>query len=182
MNEVLKTIEERRSTRSFKPDPVPEEIIRTIAEAGLYAPNGGGRQDTLTMVITRKDLLERLSEMNAKYGLWNIGKKFNPFYDAPVVMVVFGTKESETRENDGSLIIGTMLLAAQSLGLGGIWVHRAKQEFESEEGKAILRELGIDENRYEAIGHCVIGYPAEPAKPAAPRKEGRIVYVSDTVQ
>ena len=175
MNEVIKNIMERRSCRDFKPDPVPQEIIDRIVEAGLYAPNGGGRQDTLTLVITDPELRARLSEMNKKYGVWNIGHDFDPFYGAPVVMAVFGKKDSNTLENDGSLIIGTMLLAAQSLGLAGIWVHRAKQEFESEEGKEILKKLGI-EDVYEAVGHCLIGYPAKESGEAAPRKEGRVVY------
>ena len=175
MNDVLKTIQERRSVRGFKPDPVPKDLLDRIVEAGLYAPNGGGRQDTLTLVITDPDLIARLSKMNAKYGLWDIGRDFDPLYGAPVVMVVFGAKESNTCVEDGSLIIGTMLLAAQSLGLGGIWVHRAKEEFESEEGKEILLALGI-EDRYRAVGHCLIGYPEEAAKPAAPRKENRVVY------
>jgi len=175
MNEVLKTIRERRSTRGFKSEAVPQELIETIAEAGLYAPNGGGRQDTLTLVITDPALIARLSKMNAKYGLWNIGREFDPLYNAPVVMVVFGKRESNTCVEDGSLIIGTMLLAAESLGLDGIWVHRAFEEFESDEGKAILKELGIADE-YRAVGHCLIGYAAEEAKPAAPRKENRIVY------
>ena len=175
MNEVLKTIHERRATRGFKPDPVPEELLAQVVEAGQYAPNGGGRQDTLTLVITDPSLRDRLSKENAKYGLWNIGREFDPFYGAPVVMVVFGDRESNTCVEDASLIIGTMLLAAKSLGLDGIWVHRAFEEFESEEGKEILKELGI-EDKYRAVGHCVIGYAAEEAKPAAPRKEGRVVY------
>lgn len=175
MNEVMQTIKARRATRGFKPDPVPKELLDQIVEAGLYAPNGGGRQDTLTLVITDPELIARLSKENAKYGLWNIGKEFDPFYGAPVVMVVFGKRESNTCVEDGSLIIGTMLLAAQSLGLSGIWVHRAKEEFESEEGKEILKELGI-EDVYTAVGHCLIGYAAEEAGNAAPRKEGRVVY------
>ena len=176
MNEILKTIKERRSVRAFKSDPVPKELIDRIVEAGLYAPNGGGRQDTFTLVITDPDLISRLSKMNAKYGLWNIGHEFDPFYGAPVVMVVFGEKESNTCVEDGSLVIGSMLLAAQSLGLGGIWVHRAREEFESEEGLEILKELGI-EGSLRAVGHCLIGYPAEESKPAAPRKENRFKYI-----
>ena len=176
MNEVIRTIMERRSTRGFKPDPVPQELLEQVVQAGLYAPNGGGRQETLTLVIRDPALIARLSKMNAQYGLWNIGREFDPLYGAPVVMVVFGRKESETCVEDGSLIIGTMLLAAKSLGLDGIWVHRARQEFESGEGKELLKELGIPDE-YRAVGHCLIGYAAEEAKPAAPRKENRVCYV-----
>lgn len=179
MNEVLKTIMERRSIRSFKPDMVPAELLEQIVEAGFYAPNGGGRQDTFSIVITDPELISKLSEMNAKYGIWNIGHKFDPFYGAPVVIVVFGDKDSNTCVEDGSLVIGTMLLAAKSLGLGGIWVHRAREEFESEEGKEILKNLGVSD-KYRAVGHCLIGYPKEEPEKAAPRKENRVLYVNTT--
>ena len=175
MNEVLKAIKERRSCRNFRPDPVPEDILNQIIEAGLYAPNGGGRQDTLTLVITNPELRTRLSRMNKLYGVRNADEEYDPFYGGPVVMVVFGKSGSNTRVHDASLQIGTMLLAAHSLGLGGIWIHRAKEEFDSDEGKAILKDLGIPDE-YLAVGHCVIGYPAEAPKPAAPRKEGRVVF------
>ena len=175
MDEVMKAILERRSCRSFKPDLVPEDILNQIIEAGLYAPHGGGRQDTLTLVITNPELRNKLSKMNKLYGVRNTSDEYDPFYGGPVVMVVFGKKGSNTMVHDPSLQIGTMLLAAHSLGLAGIWIHRAKEEFESEEGKAILRELGIPDE-YEGVGHCVIGYPAEEPKPAAPRKEGRVVF------
>lgn len=171
----MKAIAERRSCRSFKPDPVPQELLDRVVQAGLYAPNGGGRQDTLSLVITDPALRDRLSKMNRTFGTWNVGHDYDPFYGAPAVVVVFGKKDSNSCVYDGSLVIGTMLLAAQSLGLGGIWVARAREEFESEDGREILRSLGVGDG-WEAIGHCVIGYPAEEPKPAAPRKEGRVVY------
>lgn len=176
MNDVLNTIMKRRSCRSFSAEPVPEELISQVVEAGLYAPNGGGRQDTLTLVVTDPEMIHCLARMNVKYSVWNSDPGYDPFYGAPVVMAVFGKKGSNTLENDASLVIGTMLLAAESLGLAGIWIHRAKQMFESAEGKEILRRLGISEE-YEGVGHCVIGYAREDAKEPAPRKAGRVVYV-----
>ena len=175
MNTVLEAIKARRSCRNFKSDPVSEELLQQIVEAGLYAPTGGGRQDTLTLVITDRELISRLSKMNVTFGVWNRGEDYDPFYGAPVVMVVFGKNGSNTLVNDGSLVIGSMLLAAHSLGLGSIWIHRAKEEFESEEGKKILSELGIPDE-YTAVGHCLVGYKAEEPNPAAPRKEGRVVF------
>ena len=67
------------------------------------------------------------------------------------------------------------MLAAHSLGLGNIWIHRAKEEFESEEGKKILKELGI-EGEWEGIGHCAVGYMDGEMPKAAPRKDGRVVW------
>ena len=96
-----------------------------------------------------------------------MGTTGDPFYGAPVVLVVLADKSRPTYLYDGSLVMGNLMLAAHSLGLGSCWIHRAKETFEREEGKAILKELGI-EGDYEGIGNCVIGYAKEPAKEAAP--------------
>lgn len=69
-----------------------------------------------------------------------------------------------------------MLNAAESLGLGSIWIHRAKEEFESEFGKNILKELGITGD-YEGIGHCAIGYRDGEKLQAKPRKENYVYSI-----
>ena len=161
----------RRSVRSFKPDAVPQEQLEKIAEAGLYAASGMGRQATKIIVITDRALRDRLSHDNAVV----MGReKIDPFYGAPAVLLVLADKKVPTAVYDGSLVMGNLMLAAHALGLGSCWIHRAKEEFESEEGKAILRELGI-EGDWEGIGHCVVGYPAEPPKAPAARRPGRII-------
>lgn len=111
--------------------------------------------------------------MNCKIGGWKPG--FDPFYGAPVVLIVLAEKDWINCVYDGSLVMGNLMLAAHSLGVGSCWIHRAKEEFESAEGKDILRSLGIN-GEYEGIGHCVIGYPAEPLPEAAPRKENHVFY------
>ena len=77
---------------------------------------------------------------------------------------------------DGSLSLGNMMLAAHALGLGSCWINRAREEFESEEGRAILRELGI-EGDFAGIGHCIVGIPDGPAPADKPRKPDRILWV-----
>lgn len=171
-NEVIKTIIERRSCKSFLPDAVDAQLIDTIIEAGLYAPNGRGLQSPIILAVTDKALRDRLEALNSKF----FAKGGSPFYGAPAVLIVLADKSAPTYLYDGSLVMGNMLLAAHSLGLGSCWIHRAKQMFESEEGKQILAELGI-EGDYEGIGNCVIGYPAGEPKQAAPRREGRVVKV-----
>ena len=174
-NEVLEAMQLRRSIRSFKPDMVPEELLNEIVKAGLYAPSGMGRQETIILKITNKALRDRLSKLNCQIGGWK--EDFDPFYGAPVVLVVLANKERPTAVYDGSLVMGNMLLAAHSLGLGSCWIHRAKQEFELPEGKALLKFLGI-KGDYEGIGHCVVGYVKGDVPVAPLRKEHRVYALS----
>lgn len=171
-NEVINAMIERRSIRKYKPDMVDKEIIDEIIKAGLYAANGRGYQAVIIVSVTDKKLRDRLMEMNRKIGGWDEG--FDPFYGAPAVLIVLADKSVPTRVYDGSLVMGNLMLAAHTLGVGSCWIHRAKEEFESEEGKEILKSLGI-EGDYEGIGHCVIGYPDE-VKPPIKRKENRVFY------
>lgn len=173
MNETLQNIITRRSVKKYKDTSVPEDLVRAIAEAGTYAPTGMNRQSPLIIAVTNRQLRDKLSRMNAEI----LGTTADPFYGAPVVLVVLARKDINTRVYDGSLVMGNLMLAAHSLGLGACWIHRAKEEFESEEGRQILRDLGIT-GEYEGIGHCVLGYPDEGGvKPPTLRKEDYIVWV-----
>lgn len=172
MNEIIKAMETRRSIRGYKEDMVPEELIAEVVEAGTYAATGMGRQSPIILAVTNKEVRDRLSKVNAEI----MGTDSDPFYGAPVVLVVLADKSRPTYVYDGSLVMGNLMLAAHSLVLGSCWIHRAKETFEREEGKAILKELGI-EGDYEGIGNCVIGYAKEPAKEAAPRKADYVHYI-----
>ena len=172
MNEIIKAMETRRSIRGYKEDMVPEELIAEVVEAGTYAATGMGRQSPIILAVTNKEVRDRLSRVNAEI----MGTTSDPFYGAPVVLVVLADKSRPTYIYDGCLVMGNLMLAAHSLGLGSCWIHRAKETFEREEGKAILKELGI-EGDYEGIGNCVIGYAKEPAKEAAPRKADYVHYI-----
>lgn len=173
MNETLKTLESRRSCRNFKPEMVKDEEIDAILKAGTYAATGMGKQSPIIIAVKTKELRDALSEENRKIGGWNEG--FDPFYGAPVILVVLANKDVPTYLYDGSLVMGNLMNAAESLGVGSIWIHRAKEEFESPFGKDLLKKLGIEGN-FEGIGHCAIGYAAEPAKNAAPRKENYVYF------
>lgn len=171
MGETLQTIRERRSVKSYKPDMIPEETLQKIVEAGTWAPSGMGRQSAIIVAVTNKELRDRLSRMNAKI----MGTDMDPFYGAPVVLIVLADKTVPTHVYDGALVMENLMLAAQDLGIGSCWIHRAKEEFESEEGKEFLKSLGI-EGDYEGIGHCILGYPAKEPKKAADRKASYIYY------
>ena len=171
MNEVIKKIKERRSIKKYKEDKVPKEIIEKIVEAGTYAPSGMGRQSSIIIAITNKNLRDKLSKLNAKI----MGLDIDPFYGAPVVLVVLAKKDIPTHVYDGSLVMENLMLAANSLGIGSCWIHRAKEEFETDEGKGILKSLGI-EDEYEGIGHCILGYKAEEGN-LKPRKDNYVYYI-----
>ena len=174
MNETLKVLESRRSCRNFKNDAVSEDTLNAILKAGTYAATGMGKQSPIIIAVTNKELRDKISEENRKIGGWDEG--FDPFYNAPVILIVLANKEVGTYVYDGSLVMGNLMNAAESLGVASIWIHRAKEEFESEFGKKILADLGI-EGEYEGIGHCALGYAAEPAREAADRKANYVYCI-----
>ena len=174
MNETLKILGSRRSCRSFKSDMVKEDDLNAIIEAGTFAATGMGKQSPIIIAVTDKALRDELSDQNRKIGGWDEG--FDPFYGAPVILIVLARKDVPTHVYDGSLVMGNLMNAAESLGVASIWIHRAKEEFETDFGKDILKKLGI-EDEYEGIGHCALGYAAEPAKAPAPRKENYVYRI-----
>ena len=174
MNETLKVLETRRSCRKFKPDMVDRELLDAIIKAGTYAATGMGKQSPIIIAVTDKSLRDKISDENKKVGGWS--GEFDPFYRAPVILIVLADKNVPTHVYDGSLVMGNLMNAAESLGVASIWIHRAKEEFESEFGKDLLKKLGIEGN-YEGIGHCALGYPAEPAKDPSPRKSNYVYYL-----
>ena len=173
MNDIIRSMEERRSIRKFKPDMPERGDIDQIIEAGLYAANGMGKQATITVAVTNKELRDKLSSVNCQIGGWKDG--FDPFYGAPVILIVLADKNWANRVYDGSLVMGNMMLAAYSLGLGSIWIHRAKEEFEMPEYQQLLKELDV-EGEWEGIGHCAIGYAEGDLPKAAKRKDGRVFW------
>ena len=172
MNDTLKTLIERRSCRSYKPDPIPAEVLDQILEAGTFAATGMGRQSPIMIAVTDKEVRDQLSRMNADV----MGADNDPFYGAPVVIVVPANRAVPTYLYNGSLVMGNLMNAAHSLGVASCWIHRAKEEFDSAKGKAILKRLGI-EGDYEGIGHCVLGYAAQENRTAAPRKDHYIYRI-----
>ena len=174
MNEVIKNIETRRSVRKFKDDMIPQEIIEQIAEAGTYAPTGKNRQSPIIIEVKNKEIRDKLSKINAK--IMGKDESFDPFYNAPVVLIVLADRNSPTYIYDGSVVMQNLMLAAHSLGIGSCWIHRAKETFELPEGKEIIKELGI-KGDYEGIGNCVLGYIDGEEPKATPRKENYIYKI-----
>ena len=174
MNVTIREMEKRRSIRKYKAELPAKEDLDLIVEAGLYAASGMGRQSPIILVVTQKEMRDRLAEANRR--ILGAPEGVDPFSGAPAVLVVLANKADPTGIYDGSLVMGNMMLAAHSLKLGSCWIHRAKEEFETDEYKQLLQDLGV-EGEYEGIGHCIIGYADEEPE-AAPRKEGRVFYIS----
>ena len=151
---------------------MPQELLNKIIDAGLYAPSGMGRQATIILSVTNKEVRDQLSKLNARI----MGTDTDPFYGAPAVLIVLAKKDCPTGIYDGSLVMQNLMLAAHELGLGSCWIHCAKEEFELPEGKELLKSLGI-EDEYEGIGHCIIGYADGDAPSPAERKEHRVYSV-----
>ena len=170
-NEVLECIKNRRSIKKYKSTPVPEEALAAILEAGTYAPTGRNMQAPIIIAVTNKEMRDKLSRLNADV----LGTAADPFYGAPVVLVVLAEKGRRTYVHDGALVMGNLMLAAHALGVGSCWIHRAAETFEMPHWKELLASLGLTGD-YEGIGNCVLGY-ADCDLPAPPaRKEGRVYY------
>ncbi len=162
----------RRSIRQYKQDPIPEEVLSQILEVGTFAPSGMNKQAAIIIAVTNREMRDRLAALNA--GVMGADK--DPFYGAPVVLVVLANKDVRSAVYDGSLVMGNLMHAAHELGVASCWIHRAKEVFETEEGKQILKDLGVEGN-YEGVGNCILGY-ADCEMPAArPRKENYVYFI-----
>ena len=172
MNEVICSMIERRSCRKFQDRQVDEAALQEILEAGTYAASGMGRQSPILVAVQDPEQVALLSKLNAAV----MGSDKDPFYGAPMVVVVLADSSVRTCIEDGSLVIGNLMLAASTLGVASCWIHRAREVFASEEGKRLMAQWGVPEG-YIGVGHCILGY-RDGEKPEPPaRKPGRILRV-----
>ncbi len=172
-NEILNGIKERRSIRKYKAEQIKDCELDAVLEAATYAPTGRNLQAPKMVVVQDKETIEMMRKINAEVmGSPDI----DPFYGAPTVVVVFTDKNVSTHLEDGSLVLGTMMLAAHAVGLGSCWIHRAKETFETEAGKELMKKWGIGEN-YVGVGNCILGYADCEMPEARPRKDDYILKV-----
>ena len=170
-NETLQTIRSRRSCRAYEPRQITDAELDAVLEAGTYAASAMGRQSAKIVVVQDAATRAQLTRMNAAV----MGADSDPMYGAPTILVVLADANAKCAVQDGSLVMGNLMLAAASLGLGSCWIHRAREEFDSPEGKELLRTLGI-KGDYEGIGNLIVGYPDGEIPEAKPRREGRVFY------
>ena len=173
MNTTMDDLLTRRSVRSYTEEMPPREVIEEICKAGTYAPTGMNRQSPIIVAVTNREVRDQLSRLNAAV----MGGDGDPFYGAPVVLVVLADSTAAmTWKEDGSLVMGNLLNAAHAKGLGSCWIHRAKEVFETEEGKTILANLGVEGN-FVGIGNCILGYTNGDEPEARPRKENYVYWI-----
>lgn len=173
-NEVLSAMATRRSCRAYTAQQIKPEELQAVLEAGTWAPTAMNRQSPVIVAVQDKETRDTLSALNARI----MGVEHDPFYGAPTVLVVLADRTIPTYVEDGSLVLGNLLLAATSIGLGSCWINRAKETFDLPEGKALLRKWGLDPEKYRGVGNCILGYPAPGGiKAAAPRKPDYVVHV-----
>lgn len=173
-NEVLSAIAARRSCRAYTAQQIKPEELQAVLDAGTWAPTAMNRQSPVIVAVQDKETRDELSALNARI----MGTENDPFYGAPTVLVVLADRTIPTYVEDGSLVLGNLLLAATSIGLGSCWINRAKETFDLPEGKALLRKWGLDPEKYRGVGNCILGYPAPGGiKAPAPRKPDYVVHV-----
>lgn len=171
-NEVLNTIKSRRSVRAYKTTAIPRELLEAVCKAGTYAPTGGGRQSPTIVAVTDEKYRKELSRLNAEV----MGANTDPYYGAPAIVLVLAEGSASTFTEDGSCVLENMMLAAASLGLGSVWVHREREIFDGKQGKALLREWGLPET-LRGVGAIALGYAKTLPEKAAERKNDYIRYV-----
>lgn len=174
MNETIQNLKTRRSCRKYRPEQLSRDELNTILEAGTYAPTGRGRQSPIIVVVQDPKKIRQIERLNSVV-------KGNPdapaFYGAPTLLIVFGQTDVPFGVSDGNLVIGNLLNAAHAIGVDSCYIWRAKEVFETEEGKAIQASWNIPDN-YAGVGNVILGYGAaggtgEPR----PRKEDYIRFV-----
>jgi nitroreductase len=183
VNDVFENIYLRRSVRDYKPDDVPDDIIRELIRAGTYAPSAVNTQPWRFVVIKNREIIDRLSERAKKLWLDSVDKSSNPeikrlenimkmpefniFYNAPVLILIFATPDAYSPQYDCASAAENMMLAAKSLGIGSCWIGFGMPLSSDHD---ILVELKVPED-YHLMVPLIFGYPVKDIQTAPPRKE-----------
>lgn len=171
MKDGMETLLQRRSIRKYKPQQISDADLDTILKAGMAAPSAMNRQSAIIIAVQNKQDIAYMSKLNAAV----MGSTADPFYGASTVLVVLAGAQYKNAVQDGSLVMGNLMNAASALGLGSCWINRAREVFDSDEGKALLKKWGI-EGEYIGVGNCIVGIPDEEAE-MKPRKDNYVYYV-----
>lgn len=185
MNEVLKAIKERRTTRKFKEDQIKEEDLQSIIEAGLYAPSGENHQPWHFTVIQDKNIIDEMdfeaketfkqsdNELMRKAGF---NEKYKPAYDAPTIIIVSGLNDNYFTEVDCAAATQNMLLAAHSLGIASCWCAAVSMAFAGNKKEEFTSRLNIPDN-YTPFYAVLLGYSDNTPTRAPERKENTVNFV-----
>lgn len=185
MSEALNNLLGRRSIRSYKQEQITDEELNAILEAGKYAPSAANQQPWHFTVIQNKEVLEKFNKVtqaafaksgNQRYEERAKSDDFSAFYHAPTYIIVSGDEKAIVPVADTALALGNLFLAASALNIGSVWIHSVNFLWETEEGKALFKELGVPEG-YRPFGSGAFGYSAVDKPSPAPRKEGTVTII-----
>ncbi|MEM3770493.1 MAG: nitroreductase family protein [Candidatus Bathyarchaeia archaeon] len=184
VNEAIEVIKCRRSIRKFKPEQIPDHMLREILECALLAPNARNQQKWHFTVIQNKEVLKKMVEI-MKENMLNLGidflaerardPNFNPFWNAPTVILITVDKTAHFAEIDCALAAENILIVAESLGLGSLIMTSTEFLFISEKGKELKKELGVPEG-CEHVCVVALGYKNENP-PTKLRRKDAINYI-----
>jgi nitroreductase len=186
-NAMIKLIRQRRSVRNYTDEPVSKDDVQMVIESGLYAPSGSGNieNDMFFTVIQNKTVLGKINKEAKLFAqkselpwLQELGSapEFNCLYNAPVLIIISYKKDTPSAVYDCSAAAENMLLAAESLGLGGCWLYFPLMAFQHENSAELLAELNIPES-YKPITSIITGHKADGAAAVVIRKTEHIRYI-----
>ncbi len=172
MNEVMKTILARRSVRHFTDQPINDDILAQIMDAALHAPSGQGRKTWRFTVVTNKEMIKKMEKaIEADYPYKGYTLK-----DPAVLIIPTNLRDNPFGIEDNSIAIMNIMIAAQSFGIGSVWINQIKGRSDLPHIREVLTEMGVPEDHI-AYGTCVLGYP-DPDYPIGEYKEkGDVVYI-----
>ena len=163
--DTLEAIKTRRSCRRYQAEQISDEALAQVLEAGTWAPTARGLQAPYIVAVQDKALIDQLTRMNAAV----MGVSSNPYYGAPTYVLVFAPAGGHNSLQDGSLVLGNMMLAAHAIGLGSCWINRETEMFATPEGQALMQQMGLPEGLM-GVGALALGLPLPENKPVKPRK------------
>ena len=143
MNETIENLKSRRSIRKFKDEQITDEELKTILEAGTYAPTGRGAQSPKIVVIQNPETIKEFSAWNRSFFPTEVPEDLDPFYGGKTLLIVLANTEWPTWKEDGSSVLAVLVNAAHAVGVGSCWIHRAYDEFHSEKGKELFRGRSV---------------------------------------
>ena len=179
--EALEVLYNRRAIRKFKPEQIKDEELDAVLKAGTYAPTGMDLQSPLIVAVQNPDDVAKLNELSAAILEKGSGVKRPglPYYGAPTIILIFYTEIARSDYFgilDSSAVCTNMLNAAYAVGLGSCWIHRSKEIFELEEGKALLRKWGINE-KVVGVASIALGYSDMEQPLPRPRRDGYVIKI-----
>lgn len=171
MNDTIKTIIERRSIRDYEQQLVNKDILNEILKAGTYAPSARNSQSSIIILVEDEIVKNKLKELSVKL------RGTDTFYNAPHIVLVLSKKDSFCPIQDGSLVLGNMMLAAKSLNVGSCWINSLKDILNMEEADDIKEKIDPN-NEYIGVGALILGYPKNNIWPSEKtKKEDYIRYI-----